>query len=230
MSDHKPQMATLHSLDPSRLARSHIGRASKGTSMVRHPQEAENLRADHPPLGKCHSLQNPSLTHITNNSQSLHAPPFLPQQQQATKPGSRWSLTTTRKQTRHIKTLLSRLNAPRKRNRLPHQPQPRHRARSTHPAHRLSQPHPTNHLSQPRTANEPTLRIALHSFCHKRPQHNRQPNPHHHHARHRKPLPSDEIRQRRRGERRRRARKTQTRQHQQHQLRQSECQRQRAEC
>jgi hypothetical protein len=91
-------------------------------------------------IGYVSFVRIPSLT-ITNNLQSLHAPPLLPQQQQAfTKPNSR-CLSTTRIQTRHLATLLNRLHAPRKRNRFSHQ-QPQHvthnNNRNPHPPHRLS--------------------------------------------------------------------------------------------
>ena len=99
-------------------------------------------------IGYVSFVQIPSLT-ITDNLQSLHAPPLLPQQQQAfTKPNSR-RLPTTRIQTRHLATLFNRLDAPRTRDRLYHQ-QPQYLThnhnRNPHPPHRLSQPRPTHRL------------------------------------------------------------------------------------
>ena len=99
-------------------------------------------------IGYVSFVQIPSLT-ITDNLQSLHAPPLLPQQQQAfTKPNSR-RLPTTRIQTRHLATLFNRLDAPRTRDRLSHQ-QPQYLThnhnRNPHPPHRLSQPRPTHRL------------------------------------------------------------------------------------
>jgi hypothetical protein len=120
---------------------------------------------------------------ITNNLQSLHAPPFLPQQQEGTEPTTRCNYTT-RDETCHFHTTtFSHSNAAR--HRLAYQLQRKHCKRELHPTHHLSQ------LSSP---DEPALRRALYALRHKRPKHYRQPEPDRHHARHRKPVPGDKIR------------------------------------